>query len=208
MDPLTIMAMAKAAQAGVSWYQAKNAPQMSDQPMYQQMVQEYQRIGTEGQFSPSQRANMLREISAKSGTAADIGKANVAGNLTRQGLENSGIGAQMGAQFDTDRMRQVARASRAIAMANEASKSEAKIAMGGIGREQYQEALGRHQAITSAQTSLVGAIGEGISVEHGAQQASAQRASDLSNLFARLEGNISDEERDAIVEILKGRLGT
>jgi hypothetical protein len=80
--------------------------------------------------------------------------------------------------------------------------------MGGIGREQYQEALGRHQAITSAQTSLVGAIGEGISVEHGAQQASAQRASDLSNLFARLEGNISDEERDAIVEILKGRLGT
>lgn len=208
MDPLTIMAMAKAAQAGISYMGAKNAPQMSDQPMYRQMVQEYQRIGTEGQFSPSQRANMLREVSAKAGTAADIGRANVAGNLTRQGLENSGIGAQMGAQFDTDRMRQVARASRAIAMANEASKSEAKIAMGGIGREQYQQALGRHQSMYSAIGQGVGAIGEGISVEHGAQQASAQRASDLSNLLARLQGDIGDEERGSIVDILKGILGT
>jgi hypothetical protein len=198
MDPLTIMAMAKAAQAGVSWYQAKNAPQMSDQPMYQQMVQEYQRIGTEGQFSPSQRANMLREISAKSGTAADIGKANVAGNLTRQGLENSGIGAQMGAQFDTDRMRQVARASRAIAMANEASKSEAKIAMGGIGREQYQEALGRHQAITSAQTSLVGAAGEGLSVAVGNIGTSNQ----IKDLVAQLGTETDDGQKQLIVNQL------
>ena len=198
MDPLTIMAMAKAAQAGVSYLGARNAPQLSDQPMYQQMVQEYQRIGTEGQFSPSQRANMLREISAKSGTAADIGKANVAGNLTRQGLENSGIGAQMGAEFDVDRMRQVARASRAIAMANEASKSEAKISMGGIGREQYQEALGRHQAITSAQTSLVGAAGEGLSVAVGNIGTSNQ----IKDLVAQLGTETDDGQKQLIVNQL------
>ena len=198
MDPLTIMAMAKAAQAGVSYLGARNAPQLSDQPMYQQMVQEYQRIGTEGQFSPSQRANMLREISAKSGTAADIGKANVAGNLTRQGLENSGIGAQMGAEFDVDRMRQVARASRAIAMANEASKSEAKISMGGIGREQYQEALGRHQAITSAQTSLVGAAGEGLSVAVGNTGTSNQ----IKDLVAQLGTETDDGQKQLIVNQL------
>ena len=83
-------------------------------------------------------------------------------------------------------------------MANEASKSEAKISMGGIGREQYQEALGRHQAITSAQTSLVGAAGEGLSVAVGNTGTSNQ----IKDLVAQLGTETDDGQKQLIVNQL------
>lgn len=116
-----------------------------------------------GVFDPSEKREIISDVSRTTGQASSKAKQEILGQTTRQGIENSSVVPQMMQNVEEDRMRRIAEASRKIALKNSMSKIEAQNKLGEIGfkdtERSYQMSKARRKAFEDVITSLGSAVG-------------------------------------------------
>lgn len=126
-------------------------------------LSELQRRSREGVLTKSMQREVSSQTSRAANQMADVGKSQVQGTVTGQGLENSAVMTQSTMGIDAERIRRVAEAARQISLKNQMSKVSAQDALGAYGMDEtkrmYQHALDRRGNLTSAINSTGSAVG-------------------------------------------------
>jgi len=126
-------------------------------------ISELQRRTREGVLTGGMQREIVSQTSRAASQFADIGKSQVQGTVTNQGLENSAVMTQSTMGIDAERIRRVAEAARKISLKNQMSKVAAQDTLGGYGmsesRRMYGMALQRRGDLTSAINSAGSAAG-------------------------------------------------
>lgn len=187
MDPITIgMTAAKYApviKKGFDWLTGRNKPptrmgqRSQEERQYMNALQSRMRQGMTGAEINQQLGMASRNI----GQVTQNQMANVQGTAVRQGLENSGVAAQMQAQVGATQQLGMAQVARDIAARNMQMKRQAEQEFGQMGMRysdmRYQDALSRRAArnqqtneLLSAASSIGGNYLEGLKSSARSQQ--------------------------------------
>ena len=128
-DPLTMMTLAYGGKAlgdviqgGFQWAGAKKMSQKT--PAEQARLSYLKKLSKEGAIPPDQQSKLLALANRPAFNIANTSKANMMGNLTNQGLENSVVATQVGADMDASMARGMSDRAMSLGVQNEMSKNE------------------------------------------------------------------------------------
>lgn len=168
-DPLTM-----ALVVGGSKLVGGLAKGMQRTPRYSQSsgekayMNELQRRAQQGVYTPGMQREMLSQTSSVASQQADIGRQNVLGQVTRQGLENSAVAAEQTAAIEVARQRKIAEAARRISLENQLSKVKATDMLGEHGirmsKNKYMDALAKFRQKQNMWDDVSGSVTAGLDV--------------------------------------------
>lgn len=131
-------------------------------------MSELERRSAEGIYTPGMQREMLGRTSSVASQQADIGRQNVLGQITSQGLENSAVAAEQTAVIEVARQRKIAEAARRISLENQMSKVKAADMLGEHGirmsKNKYMDALAEYRHKGQFWDDMSGAVGAGASI--------------------------------------------
>lgn len=159
MALLTSLAFGAQALYGVGkaagWWGQPKIPGRKRSPLETGYISELERRSKEGIYTPGMQQEVISQVS---GRAAEVGarqKADIYGQLSRQGLESSIVSQYATRGTDRDVLTKVSEVAREIALRNQMSKVGAQDVLGGIGlertRENYQDRYRQYMAQYGAQ---------------------------------------------------------
>lgn len=147
---------------GFDWLTGKTPPtrmgsRSGEEKAYMNALQSRMRQGMTGAEINQQLGMASRNI----GQATQNQMANVQGTAVRQGLENSGVAAQMQAQVGANQQLGMAQVARDIAARNMAMKRQAEQEFGQMGMRmsdmRYQDALAKRASRDQNLNAVLGA---------------------------------------------------
>lgn len=149
-------------QLGRGLFGGGGAPGIKRSPLETGYIEELQRRSREGVLTPGMQQEVISQVSGRVSEVGARQKADVYGQLTRQGLETSIVAQYATKGIDRDVLTKVSEVAREIALRNQMSKVGAQDVLGGIGlertREEYQARLvgwqQRQQDISGGITGL------------------------------------------------------
>lgn len=131
-------------------------------------ISELQRRTHQGIYTPGMQKEMLSRTSSVASQQADIGRQNVLGQITRQGIENSAVATEQTAAIEVARQRQIAEAARRISLENQLSKVKAADMLGEHGirmsKNKYMDALAKYRQKGNFWDDMMSAAGDAVSV--------------------------------------------
>ena len=163
-DPLTMMTLAyggkalgDVVQGGFKWAESKKMSQKT--PAEQARLDYLKKLAKEGAIPPDQQSKLLALANRPSFNIANTSRANMMGNLTRQGLENSVVATQVGSDMDAQMARDASDRALRLSVDNEMSKMQY-----GDMATQYDANLSRslmdrkYQAYGEARDAMIGGL--------------------------------------------------
>ena len=131
-------------------------------------ISELQRRTRQGIYTPGMQKEMLSRTSSVASQQADIGRQNVLGQITRQGLENSAVATEQTAAIEVARQRKIAEAARRISLENQLSKVKATDMLGEHGirmsKNKYMDALAKFRQRQNMWDDISGSVTGGLDV--------------------------------------------
>ena len=165
-DPLTMMTLAygtkalgDAVQGGFQWASANKMSKKT--PAERARLDYLKKLADEGAIPADQQSRLLALANRPAFNVANVSKANMMGNLTNQGLENSVVATQVGADLDASMARDASDRALKLGIENEMSKTQ-------FGNQYHTENAmltrglmeQRQQALSEARDKMFGGVGD------------------------------------------------
>lgn len=144
-------------------------------------ISELQRRTREGVLTGGMQREIVSQTSRAASQFADIGRSQVQGTVTNQGLENSAVMTQSTMGIEVARDRRVAEAARKISLKNQMFKVGAQNTLGAYGMAETKRKYGMELTKRAHLTSAINSAGSAVGTIAGAIGSTGKVMKDFMN---------------------------